>query len=110
MKDDICLIIKNRRLELGYTLEYVGKKLGVAKSTIMRWENGETSEIKFAQLKTLCSVLHLNIKTFLDENYNEVPEKADVVLKREAVIDKIQKVKTIEDLDKIDSLIEVFLK
>ncbi len=38
--------IKNRRLELGLTLEEVGKMVGVGKSTVMKWETGYIENMK----------------------------------------------------------------
>lgn len=103
-------IIKERRIELGYTLEFVGNKLGVAKSTVLRWENGETSKIKLFQLKALCEILHIDQKFLFQVDGANQPEEADTVLKRERVVAKLNRVSNISDLEKIEALIEVFLK
>lgn len=38
--------LKNRRLELGMTLEDVGDYVGVGKSTVKKWENGMINNMK----------------------------------------------------------------
>ncbi len=42
------------------TLEEAGKKVDVHKSTILRWENGETSKIKLPIIQTLASFYNVN--------------------------------------------------
>lgn len=49
--------IKARRLELGLTLEDVGKKLGVNRSTVKRYEDGKTQRIRQDTLEKLAVVL-----------------------------------------------------
>lgn len=104
----INIIIKNRRIDLGYTLEFVANKLGVAKSTVLRWENGETTNIKIYQFNALCEILFLDPKFVLNSEEGEIPEAAEIVLKRKSICSKLDKIKTLEDLNKIDALIEVF--
>lgn len=42
------------------TLEEAGNKVGVHKSTILRWENGETEKIKLPMLETLANYYNVN--------------------------------------------------
>jgi len=49
--------IKRKREELGLTMEELGKQLGVNRSTIKRYEDGETKYIKLAILEKIASVL-----------------------------------------------------
>lgn len=42
------------------TLEEAGKKVGVHKSTVLRWENGETEKIKLPILEALASYYDVN--------------------------------------------------
>ena len=103
-------IIKNRRIELGYSLEFVANKLGVAKSTVLRWENGETTNIKIYQFNALCEILYLDPKFVLNSEEGKTPEAAEIVLKRKSICSKLDNIKTLEELNKIDALIEVFKK
>lgn len=49
--------IKARREELGLTLEEVGKHLGVHRSTVLRYESGDTQRISPAAVEKLADVL-----------------------------------------------------
>ncbi len=53
--------LKTCREENHYTLEEIGNKLGLHKSTILRWENGETEKIKNPILKELAELYNVNI-------------------------------------------------
>ena len=53
--------LKDCREENNYTLEEIGNKIGVHKSTILRWENGETGKIKNPVLKELAELYNVNI-------------------------------------------------
>ena len=53
-------LIKNRRQELGLTLEQVGEACGVGKSTVRKWETGYIKNMKIDKIKQLASVLHLD--------------------------------------------------
>lgn len=50
--------IKQKREELNLTLEDLGKKLGVTKSTISKYERGEIQQIKRAHVEELSKILH----------------------------------------------------
>lgn len=52
-------IIKNRRLELGLTLEEVGKKVGVGKSTVRKWETGLIENMRRDRIAKLAEVLDI---------------------------------------------------
>jgi len=53
-------IIKKRRIELGYTLEEVGNKVGVGKSTVRKWESGLIANMKRDKIEALASVLKVS--------------------------------------------------
>lgn len=50
--------IKERREALGMTLEAVGSALGVHRSTILRYETGDTQRIPLPAIEKLAEVLH----------------------------------------------------
>lgn len=52
--------IKQRRLELGLTLEDVGKVVGVSKTTIQRWESGVIENQRRDKLELLAKALHIS--------------------------------------------------
>ncbi|MBE7036008.1 MAG: LexA family transcriptional regulator [Ruminococcaceae bacterium] len=49
--------IRIRREQLGYSLQDVANTLEVHRSTIMRWENGETNRIKLPTIEKLAQIL-----------------------------------------------------
>ncbi|EAC8432154.1 helix-turn-helix transcriptional regulator [Listeria monocytogenes] len=50
-------IIKKRRKELGYNADYLSRELGVSRSTIFRYENGEIKKLPAAILDSLSRAL-----------------------------------------------------
>jgi len=51
--------IRNRREELGLTLDEVSRKIGVAESTMHRYETGEIRSLKYETLVKLAEVLRV---------------------------------------------------
>ena len=109
MRENINVILRDRRKELGYTLEYVGDKMGLAKSTILRWENGEISKIKLFQLKALCEILHLDYVQMLNDDQQLVIEDSEVVIKRDKIKTKLDQIETVNQLDQVDTFIDAFI-
>ncbi len=52
--------IENRRNSLGLTLDEVANQVGVAKSTIQRYEKGQIKKIKLPVIESIASVLEVN--------------------------------------------------
>lgn len=52
--------LKRAREMNGITLEDAGAKVGVHKSTVLRWENGETEKFKIPTLETLASYYNVS--------------------------------------------------
>jgi transcriptional regulator with XRE-family HTH domain len=51
--------IRRRRMELGFTLETLAKRVGVTKGVVSQWELDRVKEIKEANLRSLCEVLRV---------------------------------------------------
>lgn len=65
--------IKSRRLELGLTLEEVAGAVGVAKSTVKKWESGQIASMRQTKIAALAKILKVQ-PTYLvieDEPINE---------------------------------------
>ena len=56
---DVGKLIKERRQLLGLTLEDVGQKVGVGKSTVRKWEEGTIRSIRSDKLEALADALQL---------------------------------------------------
>jgi repressor LexA len=57
---DLGKKIKNRRLELGLTLEEIGEMVGVGKSTVMKWETGYIENMKRDKIALLAKALKVS--------------------------------------------------
>lgn len=76
-------IIKNKRLELGLTLEELGNEIGVGKSTVRKWENGMIENMGRDKIYLLAKALYISpltllgidedIYTQLDMSYIKIP-------------------------------------
>ncbi len=64
---DVGKMIKQRRAELGLTLEEVGNAVGVSKSTVKKWEDGFISNMKRDKIALLSKVLKMNPVSFILE-------------------------------------------
>ncbi len=49
--------IKQRREELGLTMEDLGNRVGVAKSTVMKWEHGDIAHMRLDKITALVKAL-----------------------------------------------------
>ena len=56
----IGLRIEQRRKQLSLTLEFVATEVGVAKSTIMRYERGTIEKVKLPVIEAIARVLDVN--------------------------------------------------
>lgn len=71
--------LKRRREELGLTLKQVADKVGVATSTIQRYESGYINEIKLPVLKTISNILKLNFDWVIGKSNNRLEiKKTDI--------------------------------
>ena len=52
--------LKKRRNELGLTLEYVGNKVGVGKSTVRKWETGDIANMGRDKISLLADALNVS--------------------------------------------------
>lgn len=64
--------IRARRLQLGLTMEELANKVGVAKSTIKKWESGQINSMRQSKILALANALKVEptYLIFEDENYN----------------------------------------
>lgn len=72
--ESIAALIKARRLELGLTLEEVGKSVGVGKSTVRKWENGMIKNMGRDKVSALAKVLNLKAQLLIETDYPDEPE------------------------------------
>lgn len=68
---EIGKIIKQKRVELGLTLEEVGNLVGVSKSTVKKWEDGFIANMKRDKIALLAKALKLNPVSLIVEDETE---------------------------------------
>lgn len=79
MNTDVGKIIKQARLEKGYTQDALAQIVGVGKSAIAKWENGRVSEIKRSNLKKLSETLGLKPTQLLGDVERDPIGTADLL-------------------------------
>lgn len=76
---NIGQLIHERRIQLGLTLEEVGNKVGVNKSTVKKWETGNISNMRRDKIALLAKVLKISPVQLIEE-------KSDCIQTSESVI------------------------
>jgi len=59
-------IIRNRRLELGFTMKEVADMVGVSEGTISRWESGHIANMRRDKIVALAKVLQISPSTIME--------------------------------------------
>lgn len=77
---DVGKMIHDRRVELGYSLEDVGKAVGVGKSTVRKWETGFISNMRRDRLAALSEFLGLSPISFVTGEREISIHKEDAAL------------------------------
>ena len=67
--------IKARRIELGMTTEELGKKIGVQRSAITKYEKGRI-ELKAKQIQAIATALDVSPVSLLDDPEDEDTDQA----------------------------------
>lgn len=84
--------IKTRRLELGLTLEDVGKFVGVGKSTVRKWETGMIRNMGRDKISLLAKILEIPPTDFINiEDHSIVDSLTDAeinLIKKYRLIDE----------------------
>lgn len=78
MKKSVHEIIKERRESLGYSLNELAEKIGVNRSTVMRWENGDIENMKRDKIVSLAEALKISPAVIMGWEDIEEPKVAKV--------------------------------
>ena len=57
---DIKDIIKQKRIECGYTMKELAQKVGVSEATVSRWESGNLATMKHTKIMLLANALGIS--------------------------------------------------
>lgn len=75
-------MLKRRRIELGLSLEEVGKIVGVGKSTVRKWETGMIKDMKRSQIAKYAKALRVKPTLILGiEDEKPSPTFSDDIIK-----------------------------
>lgn len=80
---EVGQLIKERRLELGYTQKYLAQLVGTTEATVSRWESGDIANMKRDKIARLASALRIPPAVLMDwEEYDrEVVQRDDEAYK-----------------------------
>lgn len=73
--------IYNRRQELGLTVGELAERLGLAKSTISRYEHGTIEKIKMPVIESIARALGVNPSWVVGKSADKYEKQADDALK-----------------------------
>lgn len=65
MNDTIADRIKAIRLAAGDTSAAVGKRVGVSRQAVDKWERGDTENMKLGNLLRFCDSYHVNVEALI---------------------------------------------
>lgn len=72
-------LIKNRRIEIGATLEDIAKIVGVSKATVQRWESGNIANIRRDKIVKLAKALNVSPAYLMGwEEEPDIPNHPDI--------------------------------
>lgn len=86
--------IKERRLALGLTLEELGKKVGVGKSTVRKWETGYIANMRRDKIAKLADALGVSPLYIMGIEETEEPDLVNFLQhfsERQKPTDNLQK-------------------
>ena len=66
-------IIKDRRVELGYTQKYVADFVGVSEASLSRWESGHIANMKRDKIARLAQILQLSPSVIVGTEEDSAP-------------------------------------
>lgn len=81
--------IKEKRERAGFSLQDVAEKLDVNRSSVLRWENGDTGKIKLPVIEKLAQILHTTPAYLM--GWEDSEETA--APKKESILDQIKNLK-----------------
>ena len=59
-------IIRQKRLECGYTMKELAEKVGVSEATVSRWESGNLATMKHTKIMLLAKALQISPAMLFD--------------------------------------------
>lgn len=106
-------IIRNKRLERGYTMKQLADKVGVSEATVSRWESGHLSTMKHTKIALLADALGISPVLLFSPSATTTatphPSLAPAKYKKFKVLGDIACGQPIEEIQQIEEFIETEL-
>lgn len=100
-------IIKQKRLECGYTMKELAEKVGVSEATVSRWESGNLATMKHTKIMLLAKALKISPAMLFDAPASPSPSLS-LTQQEETHIKKYRQLDA-DGKEEIDDLIDVKL-
>lgn len=85
---DIKDIIKQKRIECGYTMKELAQKVGVSEATVSRWESGNLATMKHTKIMLLANALGISPAALFTSAPEPAPAPLSLTQQEEAHIKK----------------------
>ena len=95
--------IHNRRIELALSLRELAEIIGVSKSTISRWETGNTEHLRVEHIESLANALHVSPLYIIGVSN----DKPSIIAER--ICNQVKKM-GVSDLEKLEAMMNVLFK
>lgn len=86
--------IKERRIQIGATLEEIGKSVGVTKATVQRWESGLIENVRMDKIVPLADALKTSVGYLIgvvdgpEDSYSFDPSALDMAFREYAASER----------------------
>lgn len=77
--ENLSVILKRRRKELGLTLAQIAEQMEVAEATVQRWESGNIKSVRYDKINRLAEVLKVNPASFMGWANEDSPLPSNIV-------------------------------
>ena len=98
-------IIKQKRLECGYTMKELAERVGVSEATVSRWESGNLATMKHTKIMLLAKALKISPAMLFDA---PAPSSLSLTQQEETHIKKYRQLDA-DGKEEIDDIIDVKL-
>lgn len=102
--------IRAARKRKGMTQEELGRRIGVAKQTIQKYENGIVTNIPVERLRAIATVLNVSATELMGyDEVSPVEQVQDELFEKRKLLFDLSSKATEEDLDKFIKMLNVML-
>ena len=85
---DIKDIIKQKRIDCGYTMKELAQKVGVSEATVSRWESGNLATMKHTKIMLLANALGISPAALFTSAPEPTPTPLSLTQQEETLVKK----------------------